>query len=261
MKAKTELFLYQCLWVANAMSRPTWRNILGSFEEWAYRGGFLRQIQTLEADGWIESQKAPQDTERVFRLTEKGWLKALGGRDPARQYQRGWDGKWRMILFDLPESKRGLRNELRRQLKSAQFGGLQKSVWVSPDPVDAIGESLKKTAASAGVIFFFEGTGCLGEGDANIVRQAWNFERINGAIEAHRLHIRQIPDSGEAGWRERLLEWATVEKNLWSRVLEVDPLLPRELWPENYLGEKAWKNRLAVLRKAGEIVAKGHANL
>ena len=61
-------------------------------------------------------------------------LKALGGCDPEERWNRGWDGKWRIIVFDLPEKKRGLRNDLRKQLRSARFGGLQRSVWISPGP-------------------------------------------------------------------------------------------------------------------------------
>lgn len=260
MKAKTELLLYQCLWAADVMFRPTWRNLSGSFEEWAYHKGMLRQIRTLEEAGWLESRKAADDTDRVFRLTEKGFLKALGGRHPETQWNRGWDRKWRMIMFDLPENKRGLRNELRKQLKSAHFGGLQKSVWVCPDPMDAVCESLKKLAAVSGVMLFFEGSACGGESDKDLVSQAWNFEQIDRAMEAHQLHLKEIPQSGEHGWRERLLAWATEEKQLWSRILQVDPLLPRELWPDHYQGEKAWKNRLTALRKAGRLVSKGATN-
>lgn len=57
MKAKTELILYHCLWMADTMMHPTWRNMDSSFECWAYRNGFLRQVRTLEAQGWLESAK------------------------------------------------------------------------------------------------------------------------------------------------------------------------------------------------------------
>lgn len=43
-----------------------------------------------------------------------------------------WDGKWRGIIFDVPEAKRKDRNFLRRELHQMGFKELQKSVWVSP---------------------------------------------------------------------------------------------------------------------------------
>ncbi len=231
MKAKTELLLYQCLWTADVLFRPTWRNFSGSFEEWAYRHGMLRQIQ------------------------------ALGGRHPEKQWDREWDGKWRTVMFDLPETKRGLRNELRRQLKTGHFGGLQRSVWISPDPVGELSESVKNLAVESGVLFFFEGSACGGESNREIVHQAWNFEKIGRAMDVHRHHLEKLPQSREPGWQEQLLSWANEEKELWTRVMELDPLLPRELWPEGYQGEKNWENRKAALRRAGELASQDVTNL
>lgn len=256
MKAKTELFLYQCLWVTNMMFRPTWRNMSGSFEEWSYRSGLLRQVQRLEADGWVESRIGPDGTERVIRLTEKGYLKALGGRMPEERWNRPWDGKWRMILFDLPEEKRAVRNVLRKQLRAAHFGGLQRSAWITPDPIDAIGESLKKVAADSGVMTFFEGATCGGETSEELVATAWNFAKINGAFTDHQSLLNTLPKEGSKQLRERLLDWAQEEKNSWSFCMTIDPLLPRSLCPNGYLGEITWKNRTATLHRAAVLANK-----
>jgi phenylacetic acid degradation operon negative regulatory protein len=260
MKPKTELILYQCLWVADVMFRPTWRNMTGSFEEWAYKKGYLRQIHALEEAGWLESQSVVEGTERVYRLTQKGYLKALGGSLPPEQWERGWDGKWRVVVFDLPEDKRGLRNELRRQLKHARFGGLQGSVWVSPDSVYSIEGALKKTSAACGVMTFFEGTTCGGESPADVVASAWNFQKINRSYQDYQAHLKELPRAGIPTIREALLDWAREEKDLWSNCMHCDPLLPRELWPEGYLGETAWKKRIAILRRIGKMACKEFTN-
>jgi predicted transcriptional regulator len=46
-----------------------------------------------------------------------------------------WDGGWRFIFFDIPESKRRYRDFLREVLKLIGFHELQKSVWVYPHQV------------------------------------------------------------------------------------------------------------------------------
>lgn len=46
--------------------------------------------------------------------------------------QRRWDGKWRLVIFDIPERVRGRRDFLRRELTGLGFFPLQKSVWVTP---------------------------------------------------------------------------------------------------------------------------------
>jgi DNA-binding transcriptional regulator PaaX len=43
-----------------------------------------------------------------------------------------WDGKWRIIIFDIEHRLRKKRDALRRVLKRSGFEQLQKSTWVYP---------------------------------------------------------------------------------------------------------------------------------
>jgi DNA-binding transcriptional regulator PaaX len=43
-----------------------------------------------------------------------------------------WDGKWRMVAFDIPERFKRGRDALRHKLKNIGFRELQKSVFVFP---------------------------------------------------------------------------------------------------------------------------------
>lgn len=43
-----------------------------------------------------------------------------------------WDKKWRVILFDIPENQKSLRDILRMRLKQLGLKELQKSVFVHP---------------------------------------------------------------------------------------------------------------------------------
>ena len=43
-----------------------------------------------------------------------------------------WDHKWRLLIFDVPEKRRFMREKIRRVLKSFEFYRLQDSVWVYP---------------------------------------------------------------------------------------------------------------------------------
>jgi len=45
-----------------------------------------------------------------------------------------WDGKWRVVIFDVNETKRSFRDALRRKIKSLGLYQLQKSVFVTPYP-------------------------------------------------------------------------------------------------------------------------------
>lgn len=53
---------------------------------------------------------------------------------------RKWDKKWRVIIFDIPEKKKRVREQVREILSAAGFQRLQNSVWVYPyDCEDVIG--------------------------------------------------------------------------------------------------------------------------
>ena len=43
-----------------------------------------------------------------------------------------WDRKWRVIVFDIPEKKRKIRDQIRTLFRTADFYLLQDSVWVYP---------------------------------------------------------------------------------------------------------------------------------
>ncbi|MBW3569331.1 hypothetical protein KY385_04340 [Candidatus Parcubacteria bacterium] len=45
-----------------------------------------------------------------------------------------WDKKWRLVLFDIPETKKAGRDGLTHKIKELGFKQLQKSVWIFPHP-------------------------------------------------------------------------------------------------------------------------------
>lgn len=47
-----------------------------------------------------------------------------------------WDGKWRVLVFDITERRRRIRVQLRRLLQGQGFVRLQDSVWIYPYPCD-----------------------------------------------------------------------------------------------------------------------------
>ncbi len=69
-----------------------------------------------------------------LRLTEKGKveLRKLELESFALEKPKRWDGKWRLLIFDIPEYRKSLREKVRRSLKAIGFIRLQDSVWLYP---------------------------------------------------------------------------------------------------------------------------------
>lgn len=61
-----------------------------------------------------------------LRATEYYFLKNLKIKD------KKWDGRWRVLIFDVPEKLRNGRNALRWKIKKLGFYELQKSVFIIP---------------------------------------------------------------------------------------------------------------------------------
>ena len=76
-------------------------------------------------------------TERGRRYLEKVRIKEKRGK------KQKWDGKWRVLIFDVWEKRRGKRDMLRREIKEFGFVQLQQSVWIYPFPCGDFLELLK----------------------------------------------------------------------------------------------------------------------
>jgi len=71
---------------------------------------------------------------KFLRLTQKGEarLRQLELADFKLKRPKRWDGKWRVLIFDIKEKRRYLRDKIRLTLKAVGFVKLQYSVWVYP---------------------------------------------------------------------------------------------------------------------------------
>jgi len=256
MKAKTEELLYLLLWTCDMVTRPTFRNLTDSFESWAYRNGFHRRLAELERRKLLESGAPGKGAERVRRLTEAGRLHALGGRDPEMCWRRKWDGRWRLVLFDLPAAEGTARNRLRNTLRERGFGWLQNSVWVSPHPLPDQTVLLAGAQVNVESLLFLEARPSAGETDEEIVAGAWDFVEINGLYTRHMKVIEARPNAAlhNVTAAESFRKWAARERAAWLEAVSTDPLLPEQLLPPGYLGRKAWHSRVVALRSAAEHI-------
>lgn len=96
-------------------------------KKWQYN----RAVKRLEASGKIEILK--KNDKLFIRLTQKGKVAHLLATLDRDLKSRGvWDGKWRLMIWDIPESSRKQRNTIRWFVKGLGFRLLQKSVFIIP---------------------------------------------------------------------------------------------------------------------------------
>lgn len=104
-----------------------------TYNSWFYARGIERNLKKAELAQALKRLRERglveliSDKELAIRLTDKGKDRALWVR--VRTEDESWDGKWRLVCWDIPEKRRAARNLLRHKLKQLGFQCFQKSVW------------------------------------------------------------------------------------------------------------------------------------
>ena len=73
-------------------------------------------------------------TDKGRKVANNYYLEALS----ANRKPKVWDKKWRVVMFDIPEKKKKLRDLIRSNLKRLGFIQIQASVWIFPYPCEEI---------------------------------------------------------------------------------------------------------------------------
>ena len=117
--ATSPYFLYNILCSLNKKQQYNKQSVANAF----YR---------LRKEGFIVFKK--HSNQLYISLSEAGKAKAGKFQINSLHIQRPkkWDGKWRIIIFDISDRHRVKREALRGFLKHLQFYKLQESVWVHP---------------------------------------------------------------------------------------------------------------------------------
>ncbi len=243
MKPSTESndWLGLLLWGLDILMNPNSQTLLDSFESWNYRNRLRLDLLQLRRSGMVECLGVRDKSQ--WRLTEKGRYAAIGGIDPVSRWSRTWDGRWRLLLFDLPARQQRLRLTLWRWLRWQHFGYLQQSVWIVPDSINDTCIPLRHLKLTPESLTVIVGTPSPPDTNEGIVQSAWDFTLINSNYKA----AIELATAGRRfvnkGKPVEMRQWLAAERTAWMEAITCDPLLPEVLLPKGYLGQKALRER------------------
>lgn len=107
-----------------------------SFWDEYYKSSVKNGVDKLLRKGQVEVRETEEGI--MVRITDRGRtavikrkLEEVGIAKPTK-----WDGKWRMVFFDVEELERGKRDLFRKWLVRLGLRRMQKRVWVHPYPLD-----------------------------------------------------------------------------------------------------------------------------
>lgn len=172
--------------------------------------------------------------EVVWKLTATGKNQLTRSFPLLKWQQSGWDGWWRIVIFDVAEKQRKIRDILRDKLVELGFGQWQKSVYVSPHDVasDMIEflESVNLTKQAS--VFTAQE---LGPGQEERIERMWRLDKLN---ESYSKVIEEWEKVKEKSVNQKIV------RKIISRYLsavETDPFLPASLLPKPWFGFQAQK--------------------
>jgi phenylacetic acid degradation operon negative regulatory protein len=187
-------------------------------------------------------------------LTEKGEQRISPEMRPQRFWRKRWGGTWYLLMYDVPESQRKYRNALRGFLRRLRMGRLQKSVWVSHRDIRPEYADLQEAAAVGEYAVLMEAQTLLGMEPWRICEAAWPFERIEQAQAAYCEYAeRKLSDLSCTGAGVADVEsLAREELQAYREAMREDPLLPTELHPPCYNGQKVLDLHCRLIATIGE---------
>lgn len=108
-----------------------------SQKEWRrFNPYFLKyNLKRLKEQKVVEIIK--EGEQEIVKLTKKGYTKYLKFKlEELSLKGKAWDGKWRIVIYDISKFKRNQQNAFRYILKYINFLLLQKSVYLTPYPCE-----------------------------------------------------------------------------------------------------------------------------
>ncbi len=117
----------------------------GAIEKGLRKGSFwdyYRELKELKENSartilWrLQKKGLVEKKEDRYRLTF--WGVNFVKKFQEKKSEKQWDGKWRIIMFDIPEKMREKRDWLRNQLSNLEYKSLQKSVFIGKQPLEEV---------------------------------------------------------------------------------------------------------------------------
>lgn len=106
---------------------------LPSIKRAQLRARYRTALGRLAAQGYVTFEKL--NDKSYARITDTGRKKLVFELEKNKldlSKKRHWNGRWRVIIFDVPERRRKTRDRLRMLMQQLGFVRLQDSVWVFP---------------------------------------------------------------------------------------------------------------------------------
>lgn len=201
-------------------------------------------ISRMNKQGWVQSEKV--GNKSYYSLTQRGQNRIdEAGKRIFKLMPENWDGKWRILMYNIPEDIRHVRDELRKELVWSGFGSMSNSMWISPNDLQSQVNNLIEKYDIENYVDFFIAEYKGPHQNLQLVEKSWNLQEINDKYQQFitQYSEKYIIDKNKIQKGAKSDAECFVERTKlvheYRKFLFVDPGLPEELLPEKWLGGHA----------------------
>lgn len=193
-----------------------------------------KELSNLKREGFITLGRRYR--KKFPLLTRKGKLEIIP-RLPYKKFGH-WDGRWRLVLFHIPQEERKYRLFLQKKLSELGFQTMQPGVCISPHPLLY---TIGRIATDLGIRQYLT----LLETE-RIDREKWEIQKIwklNKIDEAYKNFVKKVT-SDKINSQKNQPFWPLLAKELeeeFKKIYQKDPHLPSELLPKDWQGKTAYE--------------------
>lgn len=201
-------------------------------------------VSRMSKQGWVKSER--RGNKSFYSLTEQGIVRMEeASRRIYKETGPDWDGKWLILLYNIPEEKRHLRDKLREELIWSGFGPISNSCWITPNNLKKEINVLVKKYEIENYVTLFESEHIGMQSHTSLVKKCWDINEINDryAEFIEQYSQKYIIHKDKISKNEMSDSKCFVERALlvheYRKFLFIDPSLPAELLPDKWLGDSA----------------------
>ncbi|PLR78550.1 phenylacetic acid degradation operon negative regulatory protein PaaX [Bacillus sp. V3-13] len=201
-------------------------------------------ISRMNKQGWVQAEKI--GNKSYYSLTPRGEKRIEeAAKRIFKLKPEKWDGKWRILMYTIPEEIRAVRDELRKELVWSGFGTISSSCWISANNLEKqVYDLIEKYGIEPYVDFFVAEYHGPHE-NVKLVKKSWDLQEINDRYQEFISEYSQkyIIDKNKISKGQMSDAECFVERTKlvheYRKFLFIDPGLPEELLPERWLGSHA----------------------
>lgn len=178
------------------------------------------------------------DGTPVLQMTAAAAQHRLDRRELDFFWEHRWNGIWYLLTYDVPEKQAHYRASLRKRLAQLRMGCLKQSTWITPRDIRPEFDDLAKAAGLTDFAVLFEARTVLGMDPIEIVQLAWPMERLHKIQHWYAENAQRLTElvSSKRFTPAKLAAVALEDVRAYRSAFSMDPLLPKALWPPDYLG-------------------------